>query len=448
MSEKNMKSENVEKKYMPEISKKEAEEMRNSMKTASEKIMAENIERMKKADPKRPESMKYFDEIANLFGQRPKEILAEKEKGKKVIGYTCLFAPTEMILAADAIPVRVNSGWFDTAKIGDRVVPVEVCPIIRSTLGAKMIELSPFLELSDVLISVLTCDGMTKLSEILSDTKTIWNMNIPRVKDAQQSLHFWNQEIKNVKTQIEELTGNKITRKNLKAAIEETQNATRVFRRLQDLRKGQPVIMGRDAMLVNQAYLWDDKKRWTEKTEALCNELEQRAQRKEWVCPPDTPRVLVTGTPMFWPDNWKLPTLIEEGNPKGIIVADELCSGERILNDPVGVDEWNMGDMLNAIGDRYLMASTCPCFTSKDGNEDRVNWLVNKVKESKVQGVIYYVVRGCMLYAMEYTRIKKALDKINIPVYYLDTDYTREDVGQMKTRVEAFLEMLTARVEI
>ena len=128
--------------------------------------MAENIERMKKADPKRPESMKYFDEMANLFGQRPKEIMAEKEKGKKVIGYTCLFAPTEMILAADAIPVRVNSGWYDTAKIGDRVVPVEVCPVIRSTIGAKMIELSPFLELSDALISVLTCDGMTKLSEI------------------------------------------------------------------------------------------------------------------------------------------------------------------------------------------------------------------------------------------------------------------------------------------
>ena len=52
-----------------------------------------------------------------------------------------------------------------------------------------------------------------------------------------------------------------------------------------------------------------------------------------------------------------------------------------------------------------------------------------------------------MLYAMEYTRVKKALDKINVPVYYLDTEYTREDVGQMKTRVEAFLEMLTARVD-
>jgi len=445
---KKMKSEKIEKKYTPEIPAKEIEELRNSTKTASQKIIAENIEHMKKTDPNRPVAMNYFDEIANLFGKRPTEIAAEKEQGKKVISYMCLFAPTELILAADAIPVRVNSGWYDTSKIGDRAVPVEVCPVIRSTIGAKMIELSPFLELTDALISVLTCDAMTKLSEILSDYRTVWGMNVPRVKDSANSLRFWNDEIRRMKVQIEEFTGNKITRKSLKEAIEQTHKATKAFRRLQDLRKGQPVIMGRDAMLVNQTYLWDDKVRWTEKTEALCDELEKRAQRKDWVCSPDTPRVLVTGTPMFWPDNWKLPTLVEEGNPKGIVVADELCSGERILNDPVGIDEWTMDDMLNAIGERYLMASTCPCFTSSDGNEDRINWLLNKVKEWNVQGVIYYVVRGCMLYAMEYTRIKKALDKINIPVYYLDTEYTREDVGQMKTRVEAFLEMLTARVDL
>lgn len=443
-----MSKEKAEKKYTPEISQKEMDELRNSIKTASEKTIAENIEQMKKADPHRPQAMEYFDEISNLFGQRQREILAEKQRGKKVIGYMCLFAPTELIMAADAIPVRVNSGWYDSSKIGDRVVPVEVCPVIRATIGAKMIGLSPFLDLSDALISVLTCDGMTKLSEFLSDYTPIWDMNIPRVKDAAHSLRFWEDEIVQMKLRLEQFTGNKISRKRLKSAIEQTQRATRVFRRLQELRKGNPVIMGRDAMLVNQAYLWDEKERWTEKTEALCNELEQRAQRKDWVCPPETPRVLVTGTPMFWPDSWKVPNLIEEANPKGIIVADELCSGERILNDPVSVDEWNMDDMLNAIGERYLLASTCPCFTSSDGNEDRINWLLNKVKEWNVQGVIYYVTRGCMLYAMEYTRIKKALDKINIPVYYLDTEYTREDVGQMKTRVEAFLEMLSARVDI
>jgi benzoyl-CoA reductase/2-hydroxyglutaryl-CoA dehydratase subunit BcrC/BadD/HgdB len=320
--------------------------------------------------------------------------------------------------------------------------------MVRSTIGAKMIGLSPYLEISDALISVLTCDGMTKLGEILSDYKPVWAMTIPRVKDSTHSLHFWNDEIKAIKGQIEKLTGNKIKRKQLRSAIELTQKATKVFRRLQEIRKGAPVIMGRDAMLVNQTYMWDDIKRWTEKTEALCDELEERARQKIWACPPDTPRVMVTGTPMIWPDNWKLPTLIEEGNPQGVLVADELCSSERILYDPVGVDEWSMGDMLNAIGERYLMASTCPCFTSGDGNEDRINWLTNKIKEWNIQGAIYYVHRGCMLYAMEYTRVKKVLDHLNIPVYYLDTEYTREDVGQMKTRVEAFLEMLSARVDL
>ena len=443
-----MKSESEHRKYVPEISQKEIDELRTTIKAASQKIIAENIERMKKTAENRPEEMQYFDDIADFFGTREKEIREAKENGKKVIGYMCLLAPTELILAADAIPVRVNSGWYDTAKLGDRVVPVEVCPVVRSTIGAKMIGLSPYLELSDALINLLTCDGITKLGEILSDYKPVWTMTIPRVKDSAQSLRLWNDEIKTTKSQIETLTGNKIDRKKLRSAIELTQKATKAFRRLQEIRKGAPVIMGRDAMLVNQTYMWDDIKRWTEKTEALCDELEKRVQKKMWACPPDTPRVMVTGTPMIWPDNWKLPTLIEEGTPQGVLVADELCSSERLLYDPVGVDEWNMNDMYNAIGERYLMASTCPCFTSADGNEDRINWLLNKIKEWNIQGVIYYVHRGCMLYAMEYTRVKKVLDSINVPVYYLDTEYTREDVGQMKTRVEAFLEMLSVRIDI
>jgi benzoyl-CoA reductase/2-hydroxyglutaryl-CoA dehydratase subunit BcrC/BadD/HgdB len=442
-----MKKQNAEKKYLPEMPQKEIDELNNSIRVSSEKIMADNIARMKKTDAKRPAAMQYFDEIANFFGQREKEIQAEKAKGKKVIGYFCIFAPIELILAADAIPVRVNSGWYDSAKLGDRIVPVEVCPVIRSTIGAKMIGLSPYLELSDAVISTLTCDGMTKLSEILSDAKPVWTMTPPRVKDSAQSLQLWKEEIKAIKTQIEKLTGNKITAKKLKAAIESMQKASKAFRRLQDLRKGNPVIMGRDAMLANQVAMYDNIERWTQKIEALCDELEKRRDQKAWACSPDTPRVVVTGTPMFWPDNWKLPTLVEEATPQGLLVGDELCSSDRILYDPVGIDEWTMDDMINGIAERYLMASTCPCFTSKDGNEDRVNWLITKVKETKASGVIYYVIRGCMLYAMEYARVKRALDKLNIPVYYLDTDYTREDVGQMKTRIEAFLEMLAARVD-
>ena len=102
-----------DKKYIPEIPQKEIEDLRNSAKAMSDRVIAENIERMKKASPNRPEAMRYFDEIAT-FVQREKEIKAAKEKGQKVIGYFCMFAPIELIIASDAIPVRVSSGWYDT----------------------------------------------------------------------------------------------------------------------------------------------------------------------------------------------------------------------------------------------------------------------------------------------------------------------------------------------
>lgn len=438
-----------DKKYMIELSPKEVEELRNTIKAASIKLMDEYIERMRKKWPNRPKAMQYFDEVAKFFGAREKEIREAKEEGRKVIGYTCMFAPVEFILAAGAIPVRVGCGVYDTVKLGNRIVPVEVCPVVRSTIGVGMIGLSPFLELSDALITAFTCDGMTKLGEILSDKKPVWSLCPPRLKDSVQSMQFWREELKTVKAKIEKLTGTKITAKKLKAAIEAMHKATRAFRRLQEIRRNVPsVIMGRDAMLVNQTSMWDDIERWTEKTEALCRELEERISEKGWACPPDTPRIMLAGSPAIWPDNWKLPNIVEEANPQGVIVADEFCYGDRFLFDPVGVDEWTMDDMFNAVAERYLLPSTCPYFTSEDGNEDRVNWLIARIQERRVEGVIYHVFRGCMLYAMEYMRIKRALDKANVPVYYLDTDYTREDVGQIKTRVEAFLEMLKSRIEI
>src|SRR4030065_884716 len=220
---------NQERKYIPEIPQKEIDELRNSAKAMSDKVVAENVERMKKTSLNRPEAMRYFDELAT-FAQREKEIKAAKAKGQKVIGYFCMFAPIELILAADAIPVRVSSGWYDTSKIGDRIVPIEVCPVIRSTIGAKMIGLSPFLEFEDALIGVLTCDGMPKLGEILRDYKPVWAMPLPRVKDSPQSLDFWRDEVLAMKKQIEEFTGNKITAKKLRSAIELVQKATKAFR--------------------------------------------------------------------------------------------------------------------------------------------------------------------------------------------------------------------------
>jgi benzoyl-CoA reductase/2-hydroxyglutaryl-CoA dehydratase subunit BcrC/BadD/HgdB len=435
---------NNDPKYLPTLAPEERDELQKAFKAGVQKTVAENIEKMRHV-PNRPKAMEYFDQVADFFGQREKEIRDFKAKGGHVIGFACMLAPVELILAAGAIPVRIDSGFYTPSKIGDRIVPVEVCPVVRSMIGLAMAELYPYLEMCDVIISPNTCDGKTKVCEILTDAFPVWEMNVPRVKDTPQAKKYWLEQVKEIKGKIEKLTGRSIGRKEMRTAIKTTLAATAASRRLLDLRKGPPLISGRDAMLVDQMSYFDDLKRWTEKTNQLCDELEKKAEAKSYVAPLDTPRILLTGSPMIWPDCWKIPNLIEESKPQGLIVADEFCSGDRIFYDPVGVDEGSSGDMLKAIAERYILPCTCPCFTSEDGNQDRIDKLQTLVKDYKISGVIYHVIRGCHLYAMEYMRLKRLFEKEKIPIYYLDTEYSREDSGQMKTRIEAFLEMLATK---
>src|SRR3990170_2581589 len=214
-----MASLSAEKKYAPDISEKEVEDARKMVIDRSAKWIAENIERMRKM-PNRPQGMQYFDEVARFFGKREEEIRAEKEAGKKIVGTMCMFAPNELIQAAGAIPIRVESGFYDTTKFGDRICPVEVCPVARSTVGSAMINLSPYLELCDALICPNTCDSRTKMGEILGDYKQVWTMSLPRVKYTAHAKAFWLEEVKDVKKKLEDLTGTKIGFKNLKSAIE------------------------------------------------------------------------------------------------------------------------------------------------------------------------------------------------------------------------------------
>ncbi len=437
---------NNDPKYLPTLDPAEKDELQKAFKAGVQKTVAENIEKMKQV-PNRPKAMEYFDQVADFFGQREKEIREFKAQGGKVIGFACMLAPVELILAAGAIPVRIDSGFYTPSKIGDRIVPVEVCPVVRSMIGLAMANLYPYLEMCDVIISPNTCDGKTKVCEILTDAFPVWEMNVPRIKDTPQAKSYWLEQVKEIKGKIEKLTGRSITGKAMRTAIETTLKATAASRRLLDLRKGSPLISGRDAMLVDQMSYFDDLKRWTDKTNLLCDELERKAVDKSYVAAEDTPRILLTGSPMIWPDCWKIPNLIEESKPQGLIVADEFCSGDRIYYDPVGVDEGSAGDMLKAIAERYIMPCTCPCFTSEDGNQDRIDKLLTLVKDYKISGVIYHVIRGCHLYAMEYMRLKRLFEKEKIPIYYLDTEYSREDSGQMKTRIEAFLEMLATKTQ-
>jgi benzoyl-CoA reductase/2-hydroxyglutaryl-CoA dehydratase subunit BcrC/BadD/HgdB len=388
--------------------------------------------------PARPVGITYYERILTRQEGRIDEIKAFKRGGGKVVGSFCLFTPIELILASGAIPIRLDSGLYCTIAPSEQILPSDTCPVIKSILGTKMLRLSPYIELCDVLVCPISCEMKTKLGEFVNDTMPVWRIEVPKHRDDLRADGFWLDELKEFEGNLEILTGRKITRDALHRSIQLTQNARTVFHMLSELRQCRPPpISGRDAMLVTQAAWYDDLERWTEKTRELCNELEQRVGNRGTEADSDAPRILLAGSPVIWP-NWKLPSLIEESG--AVIVCDELCSGDQgALSDPVNVDEWTKQGMLAALADRYLLPVTCPCFTPNKGRLDRILRLMS---DFKVDGVIYHQLRGCYIQKIEFGPIRAGLKDLKMPVLGIETDYSHEDLGQLKTRVEAFLEML------
>jgi benzoyl-CoA reductase/2-hydroxyglutaryl-CoA dehydratase subunit BcrC/BadD/HgdB len=143
----------------------------------------------------------------------------------------------------------------------------------------------------------------------------------------------------------------------------------------------------------------------------------------------------VSGCPQAVP-NWKLPMIVETAG--AVIVGEESCVGERGTRNLTDDSGETVDEMLDAIVDRYFQVD-CAIFTP---NPDRLNHIQEMVTAYKADGVIHYGLQFCQPYLMEAIPVEKALEEKNIPCLRIETDYSMEDVGQLKTRVEAFVEQL------
>ena len=81
----------------------------------------------------------------------------------------------------------------------------------------------------------------------------------------------------------------------------------------------------------------------------------------------------------------------------------------------------------------------CAIFTP---NPDRLGHAKEMFETYGADGVIHYSLQFCQPYIMESMPVEKALEAKSIPTLRIETDYSMEDVGQLKTRVEAFIEQL------
>lgn len=385
-----------------------------------------------------PEAMQYFYDLFRQVYIHGEPI---PHQGK-LIGTTCIQAPDELVYAVGATPVRLCNGAYHYDQIGADFMPAKSCSLVKATLGMLNSETRiPATGPLDLIVNPTTCDQKKKASAMMEGMGyQVFDLEMPNVKESEEARLYWQRSVRQFALKLKEVTGNKLTRKNLKAAMAKTARAQAAFRTLHNFRKASPaVILGKDVFLITNAFFFDDLERWTAAVEKLNEELARRQAEGATAAQRKAPRILFTGSPPVFP-NLKLPVLIEEAG--GVVVADETCSANRMLYDMTAVDEWLLNDMVDGLADRYLKPCTCPIFTRNDDRKRRLGELISSFD---VDGVVYQALSGCQVYEMEQKSIADALNAKGIPMLYVETDYSPDDIGQLSTRIEAFLEAIKTR---
>lgn len=385
----------------------------------------------------RPQGMNYFDAVvADIHGIRPAELVEHRQKGGKVFGTFCVYVPDEIIIATGSIATGLCGGSQFWVPGGETVLPLNTCSLIKASIGARLDKTCPFFRIPDLYIGETTCDGKKKAWEILAQDAPVYVMDLPQMK-RRQDVEAWENEIKLLLQKVEEVSGHKVTPESLDRSIKLVNNKRKALARLYNTRKNSPVpISGKDALLISQIAFYDDPERFANMTNALCDELEASVQKGEGVLPKNAPRILITGTPMAVP-NWKLHHILESSG--AAVVAEETCTGVRYFENLVDESATTLDGQIRALAERYMKIN-CACFTPNSG---RLDDIIRLAKEYKADGVIDYTLQFCGLYSTESYNVQKALKAAGIPILHIETDYSEQDAEQIRTRVQAFLEMIS-----
>ncbi|NMC28244.1 MAG: 2-hydroxyacyl-CoA dehydratase [Syntrophomonadaceae bacterium] len=384
----------------------------------------------------RPQGMGFYDfVVSEIHGVRPAEMLEHQKQGGKVFGTFCVYVPDEVVFAAGGIAAGLCGGSQFWVSGGEKVLPANTCPLIKASVGARLDKTCPFFLIPDMYVGETTCDGKKKAWEILAGEVPFHIIDVPQMKRDKDVAAF-EAEIMDFIAMVEKVTGNKITAERLGESIKLINNKRKGLQRLYNARKASPVpISGKDALLVTQIAFYDDPARCAQMANQLAEELEERVARQEGVFPANALRIMVSGTPMAIP-NWKLHHIIETAG--AAVVVEESCTGTRYFENLVDESATTVEGQVRALAERY-MKTNCACFTPNPG---RVEDIVRLADEYKVDGIIDTNLQFCNLYSTESFLVKQALADKGLPVMHIETDYSEQDYEQLRTRIEAFLEML------
>ena len=374
--------------------------------------------------------MTVLQELSELSKQISNPYIDNWQKqGNKTIGYFCSYIPEEIILAAGMLPYRVRATGSTETTLGDAYMGAFNCSFIRHCLDQALRGSYNFL---DGVVMLNGCDHVRRLWDTWRrkvDTPFCYFLQIPHLI-SDLTFAWYKEELIRFKESIEEHFQVKITDQRLREAIKTCNETRTLLGTLYQLRKKEsPPITGTEALNVIIPSTAMPKDQFNGLLKRLLTEIKGRNSQAQYRA-----RLMVVAIIL---DDPSLTQIVEETG--GLVVADFSCIGPRHMWDLV--DETI--DPMEAIAKRYLGQISCPRMMGD--HQRRSQFIRNMVDEYKVDGIIFERIKFCDLWGVENYMLRVDAKEADIPTLVLEREFQLVGLGQFKTRVQAFLEMLEGK---
>lgn len=383
-----------------------------------------------------------FEEFAEARREGFLAVKELKDSGKNICGEFCQYTPSEIIMAAGLYEVTLCGKSAEPIRSAETRLPANLCPLIKASYGHVLDESCPYAYFSDIVVGETTCDGKKKMYELLGELKPMQVIHLPNMPDEERSLAMWTAELHGFRKGLEEKFDIHITDEMLNEAIEWCNKERRQAARVYELGRSEPpAITGMQMhdILEGEQYLFDREKKYERLRETidLCEE-EQRKGNSPFPIDPFRPRIIISGAGLSGVAAKTVAVIEELG---GAVVCYEGCCG--ISSRRRLVDEDRSRDPMRRIAEKYIEV---PCAVVSP-NDRRMKQVEETIAEWRADGLVSITLHSCHPFAIETENIRRVCERCGVPLLHIETDFTPGDEGQIRTRLEAFLEMLREKKE-
>ena len=379
----------------------------------------------------------HFEDFAEARREGFLKVKELKDSGKNICGAFCQYTPAEIIRAAGLYQVGLCGRSAAPLKTAETRLPANLCPLIKASYGHALEESCPYAFFSDIVVGETTCDGKKKMYELLGELKPMQVIHLPNVPDYERSLDMWVSEVRAFKEGLEEKFDITITDDMLNESIEWCNKERIQAARIYELGKyDPPAISGirMNDIMDGEQYIFDKEEKYN-KINDILDQCEKNWHEGIYPYEPDPyrPRLVVSGGG-YGGAKYKTVNVIEELG--GAIVCYEGCGG--ISSRRRLVDEDRSRDPIVRIAEKYLEV---PCAVVSP-NTRRMQQVADTIDEWRADGYVSITLHSCNPFAIETENIRRVCESKGIPLLHIETDFYPNDEGQIRTRIEAFLEMI------